>query len=56
MAIDLIKRGRIPNRSFRSTKSSNTYLKTLIKVFIQLISALCFPYTKNFLQIQLSYL
>lgn len=32
MAIDLIRGGRIPNRGFKPTKSSNTYLKTLIKV------------------------
>lgn len=32
MAIDLIQGGRIPNRGFKPTKSSNAYLKTLIKV------------------------
>jgi len=32
MAIDLIRGGRIPNRGFKETKSTNTYLKTLIKV------------------------
>ena len=32
MAIDLIRGGRIANRGFKNTKSSNTYLKTLIKV------------------------
>ena len=32
MAIDLIRGGRIPNRGFKPTKSTNSYLKTLIKV------------------------
>ena len=32
MGIDLIRGGRIPNRGRRDTRSSNTYLKTLIKV------------------------
>ena len=32
MAIDLIRGGRIANRGIRTTKSSNAYLKTLIKV------------------------
>jgi hypothetical protein len=32
MGIDLIRGGRIANRGFRKTKSSNAYLKTLIKV------------------------
>ena len=39
MAIDLIRGGRNTNRGFKKTKSSNAYLKTLIKVkniFIQL--------------------
>ena len=34
MGIDLIRGGRIPNRGRRDTKSSNTYLKTLIKVHL----------------------
>ena len=32
MGIDLIRGGRIANRGFRKTKSSNAYIKTLIKV------------------------
>lgn len=32
MGIDLIRGGRIANRGFRTTKSSNSYLKSLIKV------------------------
>lgn len=32
MAIDLIRGGRIANRGIRKTKSTNTYIKTLIKV------------------------
>ena len=55
MAIDLIKRGRIPNRGFRPTNSSNNYLKTLIKVFSIFIPALRFPQQKNLIQIQSSY-
>jgi hypothetical protein len=34
MGIDLIRGGRIPNRGRRDTKTSNTYLKTLIKVYL----------------------
>ena len=34
MGIDLIRGGRIPNRGFKKTKSTNQYLKTLIKVSI----------------------
>ena len=34
MGIDLIRGGRTPNRGFRKTKSSNQYLKTLIKVHL----------------------
>lgn len=34
MGIDLIRGGRIANRGFRTTKSSNNYLKSLIKVHI----------------------
>ena len=33
MAIDLIRGGRIPNRGFKETKSTNSYLKTLIKLY-----------------------
>ena len=32
MGIDLIRGGRIANRGFRATKSSNSYLKSLINV------------------------
>lgn len=32
MGIDLIRGGRIANRGFRKTKSSNSYLQSLIKV------------------------
>jgi len=32
MGIDLIRGGRIANRGFRTTKSTNNYLKSLIKV------------------------
>ena len=32
MGIDLIRGGRIASRGFRTTKSSNSYLKTLIRV------------------------
>lgn len=32
MGIDLIRGGRIANRGFRTTKSSNSYLKSLINV------------------------
>ena len=34
MGIDLIRGGRIANRGFRATKSTNNYLKSLIKVQI----------------------
>ena len=33
MAIDLIRGGRTANRGFKPTKSTNTYLKTLIKLY-----------------------
>ena len=33
MAIDLIRGGRIANRGIRKTKSSNAYIKTLIKLY-----------------------
>ena len=33
MAIDLIRGGRIANRGIRKTKSTNTYIKTLIKFY-----------------------
>lgn len=39
MGIDLIKGGRIANRGFRKTKSSNSYLKSLINVTIPLVSS-----------------
>jgi hypothetical protein len=32
MGIDLIRGGRIPNRGNRKTKTSNLYLKSLIRV------------------------
>lgn len=32
MGIDLIRGGRIANRGFRKTKTSNSYLQSLIKV------------------------
>lgn len=38
MGIDLIRGGRIANRGFKKTKSSNAYIKTLIKVFNSLFS------------------
>lgn len=33
MGIDLIRGGRIKNRGIRQTKTSNTYIKTLIKLY-----------------------
>lgn len=33
MAIDLISGGRIANRGIRKTKSTNSYIKTLIKLY-----------------------
>ena len=33
MGIDLIRGGRIANRGFRKTKTSNSYIKTLIKLY-----------------------
>lgn len=42
MAIDLIRGGRIPNRGIRTTKTSNAYLKTLIKVTHPLIQLYAF--------------
>jgi large subunit ribosomal protein L18e len=33
MGIDLIRGGRTLNRGIRSTKTSNTYIKTLIKLY-----------------------
>ena len=38
MGIDLIRGGRIANRGFRTTKSSNSYLKSLIHVYDELCS------------------
>jgi hypothetical protein len=35
MGIDLIRGGRIANRGFRATKTSNSYLKSLIKVSLE---------------------
>ena len=37
MGIDIHRRGRIPNRGFRQTKTTNQYLKTLIKVLFYII-------------------
>ncbi len=39
MGIDLIRGGRIANRGFRTTKSSNSYLKSLINVLYRLCSS-----------------
>jgi len=39
MGIDLIRGGRIANRGFRTTKSTNNYLKSLIKVTTHLLSS-----------------
>ena len=39
MGIDLIRGGRIANRGFRKTKSSNAYLKSLIQVLTFLFSS-----------------
>ncbi len=47
MAIDLIRGGRIANRGIRKTKSSNTYIKTLIKVNFKIIVALFILIKKN---------
>lgn len=47
MGIDLIRGGRIPNRGRRDTKTTNTYLKTLIKVYYTSNLALLFPIKKN---------
>ena len=47
MGIDLIRGGRIANRGFRTTKSTNSYLKTLIKVQFCLNLALRLPPEKN---------
>ncbi len=33
MGIDLIRGGRTPNRGIRTTKTTNAYIKTLIKVY-----------------------
>lgn len=42
MAIDLIRGGRTANRGLRTTKSTNCYLKTLIKVHQQIIQLYSF--------------
>lgn len=55
MGIDLIRGGRIPNRGRRATKSSNTYLKTLIKVINVTNSALLLPVKKNRFKVQQNY-
>ena len=51
MGIDLIRGGRIANRGFKKTKSSNAYIKTLIKVLLLIYLALFFPFQKNLIQI-----
>jgi large subunit ribosomal protein L18e len=33
MGIDLIRGGRIANRGIRTTKTTNSYIKTLIKLY-----------------------
>lgn len=38
MAIDLLRGGRTANRGFKATKTTNSYLKTLIKVHLKLFS------------------
>lgn len=35
MAIDLLRGGRTANRGFKATKTTNSYLKTLIKVHLK---------------------
>ena len=40
MGIDLIRGGRIANRGARKTKSSNSYLKGLIRVPVVLVSSI----------------
>ena len=47
MGIDLLRGGRTPNRGFRQTKSSNQYLKTLIKVRNEINAALRILISKN---------
>jgi hypothetical protein len=47
MGIDLIRGGRIANKNRRTTKSTNAYLKLLIKVNNFQYSALYIPFKKN---------
>jgi hypothetical protein len=47
MGIDLIRGGRIANKNRRTTKSTNAYLKLLIKVSLILNLALYIPIAKN---------
>ena len=51
MGIDLIRGGRIPNRGFKKTKSSNAYMKSLIKVPSFPNIALLLPLQENVIQI-----
>ena len=43
MGIDLIRGGRIPSRGLRKTKTTNQYLKSLIKVLKYVYVALLLP-------------
>lgn len=47
MAIDLIRGGRIANRGIRKTKTSNGYIKTLIKVFYSFILSFIHSYPEE---------
>lgn len=52
MGIDLIRGGRTPNRGRRETKTTNTYIKTLIKVECEFNAALLIPGTKDRVEVQ----
>ena len=47
MAIDLIRGGRIASRGIRKTKSTNSYIKTLIKVFYSFIFSFIHSYREE---------
>ena len=47
MGIDLIRGGRIPNRGRRETRTSNGYLKTLIKVHLAINIVILILVPKN---------
>jgi hypothetical protein len=47
MGIDLIRGGRIANKNRRTTKSTNAYLKLLIKVLSIFILVIYIPLSKN---------